>query len=731
MTALLLLADVVLTAAAGAVLAGWVRARLTLQERALLAVVSGVLFGSGVTFGLALLAGLTVATVLAGPALVIAAGALALRRGYSPLPAWAASVDDAREAWRRGPATAWVGTGLAVGAAVIVAAIFSRTLFVSGGALEAGYTTVWADWSQHLTTASSFAVAGNMPPTNPLFSGTPLLYPFLPDFHAAALMVLGASPEAALAVPSGLMVFVLALLVVCLARRLGLGLGGAVVAALAVFLGGGIGFIGLFGDACTAHGFSATQCTLQYVVAHPGEGLGIIGGTLHDLPGVIAAQPRAYDGLPSDGGMGPLPDMQWYTPLMAWWLPQRTIVYGFAAALAVLILVYAGIARERRDWTPFLLAGGLIGLLPIVHIQTLFALAVLLIVIALFHRRREWLGLLAVSAVIAAPRLIQVGLAPHGSAASMNEYPWFEPGWLAGAPDRIDLSFTNFFIAVGQALRQLGTASWWGFWAANLGLVVPLCVVLLIAVLGARAPGAIGGALRRATGVIPAPLVELFLGAMLIFALCNVVVFQSWDWDNTKLLVYWYLVAGLVVGALVTRWAAHLWRGVGIGALVVSMLLTGAVVMLRFGPWTPPADQVGGPYVIADAQEQALAAHVAASTPQHAVFLTFGRPNDPLLTVAGRTAVMGYYGWLWSYGTAFGSRYTDVQSMYMACAGGRTCDVRGLLHEYGVSFVEVDDRTMDPGAVTQNVDLSWWASQGFPVVGRTDHIVVYDVRGAT
>ena len=730
MTALLLLAGVVLTAAAGAVLAGAVRARLSLLERALLAVVAGILFGSAVTYALSLLAGLSAATVLAGPALIVVAGAVAGRAGYGLLHPWVESLDEARDAWQRNPTGAWLRLGLAIAAAVIVAVIFARTVFTADGALEAGYTTVWADWSQHLSTASSFAVAGNMPPVNPLFSGTQLLYPFLPDFHAATLMVLGASPEAALAVPSGLLVLVVALLVVCLARRLGVGLGGGVVAALIVFLGGGIGFIGLFSDACMAHGYSATQCTLQYVVSHPGEGFGIVGGTLHDLPGAIAAQTRAYDGLPSDGGTPPLPDMQWYTPLLAWWLPQRTIVFGFAAALAALILVYAGLAQQRRGWTPFLLAGALVGLLPIVHIQTLFALAVLLLVLALFHRRREWLGLVAVAAAFAAPRLVQAVLAPHGSVASGNEYPWFEPGWLANAPDRIDVSFTNALIAVGQALRQLVTASWWGFWAANLGLVVPLAVVLLLATLGRWLPGAVGRGLRRAVGIVPAPLVELFLGAMAIFALCNVVVFQSWDWDNTKLLVYWYLVVGLVAGALLTRWARKPWGAAGMSALVVTMLLTGAVVMLRFGPWTPPADQVGGPYVIAASQERVLAAHIAASTPEHAVFLTFGRPNDPLLTDAGRTAVMGYYGWLWSYGTAFGTRYTDVQSMYAACASGQTCDVRGLLRRYDVSFVEIDDRTMDPGAVTQNVDLTWWAAQGFPVVGRTDHIVVYDVRGA-
>ena len=62
------------------------------------------------------------------------------------------------------------------------------------------------------------------------------------------------------------------MLVVALGRRLGLGVGAGVIAVLICFIGGGLGFIGVFADACTSHGFTASQCTLQYVVTHPGTG---------------------------------------------------------------------------------------------------------------------------------------------------------------------------------------------------------------------------------------------------------------------------------------------------------------------------------------------------------------------------------------------------------------------------------------------------------------------------
>jgi hypothetical protein len=733
-TALLVILDAALTVAAGATLTGLVRTHLTLMERGLISVTSGLLIGSGATYGLALLAGLDTATVLLGPALVLAGGLAVSLLTVDPRATWHASWVESRDRWaQRIP---WFSlAALACGAAV-VAAIFAHTVYSDASGLEAGYPTVWADWSQHLTTAASFASGGNVPPVNPLFSGTSLLYPFLPDFHAATLITLGLAPGLALAIPGGVLMMVVGMLVVALGGRLGLSVAAGVIAVLICFIGGGLGFIGAFADACTSHGFTATQCTLQYVVTHPGTGVSIVGWTLHDLPGTIVSQPRAYDGLPSDGGTPPLPNMQWYTPLMAWWLPQRTLLFGFAAAISVLLLVLAGAASHGPSWEPFALAGVLIGLLPIVHVQTLIALAILLFVLLWRRRRREWLALLGVAVVLGGIRLAQLALSQHGAAVTpygSNAYPWLEPGWLANAgtaanpSGRLTLSIGNVFSGAIQAVGMIGTSQWWGFWVANLGIAVPLLAFVALATAVRLAGGRIG---RVVTGAFPVPLLELTLGALIIFAACNLAVFQSWNWDNTKLLVYWYLVIALLVGALAAHWWRRVWPRVAAIVLVAPVLLTGALVVLRLLPWTPPQDAITGPYTIANTQELQLASTIDRVTPKGAVFLTFGRPNDPVLAVAGRIGVMGYGGWLWSYGISFETRYMDVQTMYNGCAAtAATCAVFGLLHTYGISYVEIDNRLTDPGAIDARAGLTWWADQGLPVVGRTDHITIYDVRG--
>src|SRR5207302_8155487 len=187
--------------------------------RILVGVVAGLVAGRAMTYGPALMVGSSLGAALAGPAVMAAAGGIAALVASDPLAAWRQSWLGERERWQRRPP--WGLLVVAAGAAAIVGLVIARTVFTDGAGLEAGYATVWADWSQHLTTQASFAIAGNVPPTNPLLSGTPLLYPFLADFQSATLVVLGASPAAALAVPSGLLLLVVALLVVCLGLRRG------------------------------------------------------------------------------------------------------------------------------------------------------------------------------------------------------------------------------------------------------------------------------------------------------------------------------------------------------------------------------------------------------------------------------------------------------------------------------------------------------------------------------
>src|SRR5207237_10178880 len=85
-------------------------------------------------------------------------------------------------------------------------------------------------------------------------------------------------------------------------------------------------------------------------------------------------------------------------------------------------------------------------------------------------------------------------------------------------------------------------------------------------------------ALRGRARLLIAPFSLVFLAA-------NLVKFQPWDWDNSKLLVFWYMASAVAVGALLVRLArAHLLGGVAAVALWLSLVAAAVLSVMQFLP---------------------------------------------------------------------------------------------------------------------------------------------------
>ncbi|GAC1340889.1 MAG: hypothetical protein NVSMB29_10480 [Candidatus Dormibacteria bacterium] len=720
------------TALAGFVVLGLVRAPLRLEERVAIGLVCGLIAGPMLTLACAAVVGLGLVACLGGPLLLALAGAaLAAALLIDPRTAW-------RQSWGLTREQPWRGRMAVVGvAAALFAVVFAHTLRSESGALLAGFETVWADWSLHATTASSFVHGHPLPPDNPLLSGTPLRYPYLPDLQSAVLLVLGSDMGAALAVPGYLLCVAISALVVSLGQRVTGSTGAAAIALAVCVLGGGLGFVGVAADACN-RAAPAQACSISALRAEPLRLPAAAAAVLDGLPGAVADQRRAYDGLITPDAQKPLPNMQWYTPLLAWWLPQRSFLFGFAAGLSVLTLVVVALGEGRRAWASFALAGLLAGSLPFVHVHTLIALAMVLPLMALRRPRREWWVLLGLAVVLAVPRLLALAGGPHGTEAVCNTFPWLDPGWMSGVIATVPgatcnhtpITLRSLAGLPLQALRVGVDWHFWGFWVLNCGLLVPLSA-LAAAGLGLRRlpQPRLRAAGERLVGAFGTDVVRFARPLLVVFVVANTVVFQSWEWDNTKLFVWWQFGAALLAGAWARRWwGAGRWRQLAAGAGVASLVLTGTLVMLRYLPWTPRADAVGGPYAMLSASDARLAADLDARTAPGSVVLTSQGVTDPALVGAGRTAFLGYYGWLWSYGTDFGNRLGDEVTMYAGCPGQKnaSCEALRLMRTYGIDYAEIRDDQPVGGQPPPNP--SWWAAH-FPVVASGDHVVVYDVRG--
>jgi hypothetical protein len=557
--------------------------------------------------------------------------------------------------------------------------LFARAVEVTPAGWLSHYDNTWSDWSFHASSATTFVYGHNLPPQNPLVSGTPFRYPFAPDFASALLIAGGWSIPAALIWPSWAMTVLALSGLILWARRLTGGIGGGVIAVTLTLLGGGLGFWFFLGDA-----------------AH----LGLGNALLH-----IQQTYDKYD---------PPTNIQWYNPTLSYYLPQRSFVFGAAIVIAVLLLLtppmlrtplwqwretIAAIRQGWRHWTikseavAFLAAGALAGLVPLFHVHSLIVLGIVTVCWALIHPRPAWLGFGALVLVLAVPRLLMAVPGDPG-LAKMHQYPQLIAGWMSHYD----------FPKAGYDFPPL-------FWIKNTGLFWPLLLLALLC------PLALPGRAR----LLIAPFT-------LVFLVGNVVKFQPWEWDNSKLLVFWYMASAVAVGAMlirIARFGLTKWGGPpGVGALaaVVMWVTLVAAGVLSLMTYLPPE---GRTYVWFSAEDIQVAGQVRRVTPPKAVFLTgadpnneiAAYPNNPMADLAGRSVVMSYPGWLWSYGINYYQREVDIVRIYQ---GGPTA--LDLLRHYHVDYVVIGPHEM----ADLHPNVGYFASR-FPTVARTTNYQIFAV----
>ena len=570
---------------------------LTLEERLAYGTVVGAVVVTGADFLLATALGLNLVSVLGGLVVGLAVSA----------PGWwlardrlGAETDDLIARWRRGEP--WPLWALLAICWTFTIAVLARTYQYSAQGLVAGGAWSYADWAAHLTYAGSFAFGHNFPPQFPVDPGHRLAYPFMIDLLAAALVPLGASLTSALVLSSGLLALAFPAVMYLAGVRLVATRVGSALAVLVFTLSGGLGFVLL----------------LRQV----------------RLSGLSALQ--HYSGLLTQNT-----DLnyQWLNPVLAWLLPQRSVLFGFSLTLLVLAVVWMALRRADAPagagrWMPFAFAGVVTGLTPLFHLHAYGTALAMAAFWTLLNRRREWAAFFAPALVLGAPAVLWM---LGGGAASVHVQAW----WLADSGGHHD------------------NPLW--FWLENTSLLIPAMAAAFLW-----------------RGVLP-PGVGLHLAPVwLWFVVPNFIVFQPWDWDNTKFFAYWALLGALPVGALLARLLRSGLDGrVAAYVLATFLLLSGTVDVARSllpNAMSAQFTDAGGIQVAAWARDH---------TDQRAIFLTAPAHNEPIPTLGGRRVVVGYGGWLWTYGlTDWAQRTSDAERMLRGDPA-----TPALLKQYGVDYV--------------------------------------------
>ncbi len=293
-------------------------------------------------------------------------------------------------------------------------------------------------------------------------------------------------------------------------------------------------------------------------------------------------------------------------PVISMVLPQRSLLFGLPLAAVILLLVN----EIRRRTVPALaVAGVLAGILPLFHAHTALALAPVIIGLIVLLPTKKWLYFFIPALLAGLPGIFiyQTGTDVFSSLLTLK------PGWMS-APD-------NFLM----------------YWLKNSGLLLPA------ALLGFYLPA-------------PRVLKVLAAAGLVLFAAANIWLFAVWEWDNTKLFIYWLLFTLPLISYLLARWLLSpslALRG-ATAAFIISHTLSGALDVWQL---VPPDSQTWQVWSQSDA---AFARKINAATEPGDVIATAPIHNSAA-ALTKRSQYLGYPGHVWTHGGSHWSREEGLE----------------------------------------------------------------------
>jgi hypothetical protein len=505
------------------------------------------------------------------------------------------------------------------------------------GSLYSGGASATYDLAFHAAVTTSFLYGGNFPPVYTAMPPAPLLYPFLPDFQTAILVSLGLSLQTALVLTGVIMALALS--------------GIFYLFALSVLRL--IPAVSAGATEASADDLPSRRASLLATVLFLfNGGLGFLyffrdwwAQRDHSLAFLSPLQSN-YANMADHG-------IVWANLIADALLPQRTTLFGMSLGLIVLTLfARAWRDSERREsetrwpeWRVFLGAGVITGLLPYFHPHSFAAIGMVSGFLFVLRPRRGWFVFWASALLLAAPYLGP--LARHVAGPGFLR---FQPGW----PGK-------------------GDSGWVMFTIRNLGLSAVLIVPAWLSC---------GATLRR---------FYLAFGGLLAVSL--LVVFSPNDYDNLKLIYYWYGATAIIVSAWLLQVASRKRVLTVLVVLSIFASIASGVLAVVYELQTRT--------LIFTRDEVTAAEFVRTQTAPRSLFLTAPSLHQPVLSLAGRAIVRGPTAWLWSHGYPFPEREADVRAIYT----GRE-DVLDLLCYYQVDYIYVGPREREELRANQDFSIA-------------------------
>ncbi len=620
-------------------------------------IIGAAVFGL-VAFVLALMFGFTIATVLIALAVTFLPLLLFVDRGRR---------SKLKHDWARAKGKFQGGTlqrfsSLAYYAFFLLVfwLFFGQTMYETSQGIFTGGSNNLGDLPFHLGAIFSFTDGNNFPPQNPSFSGARFSYPFIADFLTACFMRFGADVKDAMFLQNVSWAFsLLVILERFCAKLTGSKLAGRIAPVL-LFFSGGLGFIWFLKDAW-----------------EQGNSVWTFLWTL----------PRDYT-------IGE--HFRWGNSMVVLFITQRSVLLGMPLTVVVLGYLWKVFTTEDRteikpkspffplSVSPFLV-GLLAGTLPLIHLHSLAVLFVVTGFLFVFRpeRWREWIAFGVGVSVIAVPELIWT---MSGTATETSKFFGWHFGW------------------------DKGDANVFWFWIKNTGIVIPVLIGGVFLLFSPQRLGGMETIKTKDQRPNAKDLLLFYVPFIFLFVVSNVAKLAPWEWDNIKVLIYWF-VGSLPIVAYGIAWAwqeNRIWKvfaGIGFTILILSGMLD---------VWRTASGQ--NKIKVFDTDAIRIAAQIKAKTPPDSLFLNAPTYNSAVV-LSGRRSFMRYIGHLSSHGIDYLPREENLKRIY---AGDGVADILLKKDEIEYVLISPEERT----SLIANEEFF----KKYPVIAESGQYRVYKIK---
>jgi hypothetical protein len=458
-----------------------------------------------------------------------------------------------------------------------------------------------------------------------------LSYPFMIDFYTSVFRTVGLNLQSSLIIPGlifGICLFAFFLLFSFRFLKNSIG---AIVSSLIFIFNGGLGGYLILKESLNSDNF------------------------LKSLPGNFSLVIDKYN-------------FRFPNGVSSVFMAERPILVGIAAFFIVLILLWIAFEKEKAQ-NELLLAGLIIGLLPLWHTHTIIVFGLLLP----FYFLAYWI--FNKTSFLKSLKFILPILyfsVPIGVLGLL----WHLPQVFGGGE--------HFFsVDLGWIV---GIEGYYEFWLRNLGLFIFLLPFGFI--------------------LLNKKQKLFYLPIFLLFIFSSVFRFQPFDWDNYKVLLVWYAASSIVFAKLIVELYTKLkFAGQFFAILILFFSITSGALLIAGDYLTF--------YGLFSREDIEMADWEIMNTGPHDLILT-GPQHNQFSILAGRKILMGYPGYLWTQGIDSGPLGEEIRKMYHG-------DIE-LIRKYDIKFIVLGYEEKRAYSPDEN-----FLNKNFPLVKETRNFKIYKV----